>query len=300
MSNINRMYINNFSYLIADKEVEDAGMQVDFKNIDFKSKLPASVWRRYSRISKMAVFLSEQLWDFEDTNGPDSIHIGSGLAMIEDTYKFLSQMLHYEPSQLSPTPFIQSTHNTVSGQLALAYQVYGHNFTFSQGLQSYEDAYCDAVLQSNVGNTSHCLVGGIEEVNSLAIQIIQEQYPTLKTKKIAEGGAFFYLSNEVSASNQFQIHQHLNLNADRLPSIIIEYLKGRSFEKVMSNSLTLLKYINAQELYIEKVALDFSYANVPILKAKMLSIFSESTASDLLILYNFSHYWSFWHISKCK
>ena len=48
---------------------------------------------------------------------------------------------------LTPTSFIQSTHNTVGGQIALELQCKGYNFTYVHGSNSFESALLDAKLQ---------------------------------------------------------------------------------------------------------------------------------------------------------
>ena len=50
---------------------------------------------------------------------PDAIITGTGLGCLEDTEKFLTAMVTNKEEFLTPTSFIQSTHNTVSAQIAL-------------------------------------------------------------------------------------------------------------------------------------------------------------------------------------
>ena len=63
---------------------------------------------------------------------PDAILVGSGLGCVRDTAKFLNQVIDNQELLLNPTAFIQSTHNTVSGQIALMLGCRAYNLTFSQ------------------------------------------------------------------------------------------------------------------------------------------------------------------------
>lgn len=49
----------------------------------------------------------------------DAIITGTGLGCIEDSEKFLKSILDNKEEFLTPTSFIQSTHNTVGAQIAL-------------------------------------------------------------------------------------------------------------------------------------------------------------------------------------
>lgn len=294
------MYINDFAY-IKPVLTQQQSLKIDFNDLLLQQGFkPTAQWRRYSTSSKIATLLAQQLWPFDGVEQPSSIHIGSALAMIEDTDKFLNQMGAFPPHQLSPTPFIQSTHNTVSGQLALQYQSHGHNSTFSQGLQSFDDAFLDAQLQIGDSNQeTSCLVGAVEEVNELGEEIIQTQYPQLRKEKIMGGGAFFHMSY-VNHNSPFRVLKHIYLYGTELPKPIQQYLDLKSFEGVLTNSSTIIPYILSEEVECKEIALPFSYSNVAVLMAQMLDFFKECQKKDLVILYSFDRYWSFWHIEKCN
>ena len=55
----------------------------------------------------------------------DAIITGTGMGCYEDTDKFLRSMLDNKEQLLTPTAFIQSTHNTVAGQIALIFKCSG-------------------------------------------------------------------------------------------------------------------------------------------------------------------------------
>ena len=102
---------------------------------------------------------------------PEAIITGTGLGCLEDTEKFLGSMIGNKEEFLTPTSFIQSTHNTVAGQIALLMKCHGYNFTFVHRGISFESALFDAIMQLETGQCKNVLVGGGDEltVNSFDI-----------------------------------------------------------------------------------------------------------------------------------
>ncbi|MCK9219800.1 MAG: 3-oxoacyl-ACP synthase [Bacteroidales bacterium] len=144
----------------------------------FKQYIPSDLFRRMGRIIKMGITAAKIcLQDAKQCNpdgtflSPDAIVTGTGLGCIEDTEKFLTNMIRNKEEFLTPTSFIQSTHNTVAGQIALLLKCHGHNFTFVHRGFSFESALLDAITQINMEEFSNALVGGTDELtqNSFAI-----------------------------------------------------------------------------------------------------------------------------------
>ena len=72
---------------------------------------------------------------------PEAIITATSLGCLADTEKFLSSMVNNEPSMLNPTPFIQSTFNTIGGQLALITGNKGANITYVHRGFSFERCF---------------------------------------------------------------------------------------------------------------------------------------------------------------
>src|SRR5512138_2781239 len=85
----------------------------DFKN--FISPIDA---RRMSKLIKRAIITAKTCIAESGIDMPDAIISGTGLGSIDDTEKFLSAMIENNEKFLQPTYFIQSTHNTISSQIA--------------------------------------------------------------------------------------------------------------------------------------------------------------------------------------
>ena len=94
---------------------------------------------------------------------PDGIFVGTKFGMLSNSEKFLSQMCHDGEHSLGPTLFMQSTHNTIAGMLAIQTKSHGYNITFSQGDRSFDCALSDAALQIAMGNIDNSLVGSHDE-----------------------------------------------------------------------------------------------------------------------------------------
>ena len=146
----------------------------------YKEFIPAEMIRRMGRIIKMGVAaaklcLRDAGAGANDFTGreitPDAIITGTGLGCMEDTEKFLASMIKNNEEFLTPTSFIQSTHNTVAGQIALLLKCHGYNFTYVHRGISFESALIDALMQIQTGEFNNVLVGGSDELtaNSFAI-----------------------------------------------------------------------------------------------------------------------------------
>jgi 3-oxoacyl-(acyl-carrier-protein) synthase len=131
---------------------------------DFSVFIPPMVARRMSKIIKRAIVSSKMALADAGLEMPDAIISGTGLGCIEDTEKFLSAMIQNNETLLQPTHFIQSTHNTISSQIAMQLKCYGYNNTYSHLGISFESALLDAILQLQTGACQNVLLGGYDEM----------------------------------------------------------------------------------------------------------------------------------------
>lgn len=103
----------------------------------------------------------------------DSIITGTGMGCIDDSDKFLKAILDNNEEFLTPTSFIQSTHNTVGAQIALGLQCKSYNFTYVNGSVSFESALLDAKLKIDENEASSILIGGIDEINDYTVSLFK-------------------------------------------------------------------------------------------------------------------------------
>jgi 3-oxoacyl-[acyl-carrier-protein] synthase II len=138
---------------------------------DYNEYIDAKSIRRMSRIIKMGVASSAIALSEADVKVPDGIITATGFGCLDDTGIFLSKMVENKEEALNPTPFIQSTHNTIGSQIALLLQCQGYNQTYTQRGFSFENALLDAMLQCDESNQSKFLLGAIDEITPLSHEI---------------------------------------------------------------------------------------------------------------------------------
>jgi 3-oxoacyl-[acyl-carrier-protein] synthase II len=175
---------------------------------DYSEFVDVKAIRRMSRIIKMGIASSTMALTQAKIKTPDAIITGTGYGCLDDTGTFLSKMIENKEQALNPTPFIQSTHNTIGSQIALLLQCQGYNQTYTQGSFSFENALLDAFIQVSESPDKKILVGAIDEITSTS-HAIQERFgifrdrvesslDLLKTSQKGtvngEGSSFFVVS----------------------------------------------------------------------------------------------------------
>ena len=142
---------------------------------------------------------------------PDAISTGTGFGLLDDSGKFLKNVTEADEGVVSPTAFIQSTHNTVSSNIALTVGCKGHNNTFVHKGFSFESALLDAqMLVAEDQAIKNILVGAYDETTDYSSAIMQRlrliRDPRVSNIELlqkpgagtiaGEGAAFFLLSKE--------------------------------------------------------------------------------------------------------
>jgi hypothetical protein len=137
----------------------------------YNALIDPMVSRRMSRIMKMGLASSLKCLDEAGITIPDAVVTGTGLGCIEDTEKFLGGLLTNKEKLLNPTPFIQSTHNTVAASIAILLKCYGYNNSFSHRGFSFESALLDSLMLLEEGSVNNVLVGGVDELTANSFNI---------------------------------------------------------------------------------------------------------------------------------
>ena len=171
--------------------------------------------RRMSRIIKMGVSSALKCLRDAGIENPDAIVTGTGLGCIEDTEKFLSSIYSNEEKLLNPTPFIQSTHNTVAAAIAIILKCNNYNNNYSHRGLSFENALQDSLMLLKEGSANNVLVGGLDELTTNSF-FITDRLGFWKKDLISnlhllnynstgslagEGAAFFVLNSRQSDRN---------------------------------------------------------------------------------------------------
>jgi 3-oxoacyl-[acyl-carrier-protein] synthase II len=133
---------------------------------DYEPLIESRLLRRMSRILRMSWSAAKICLDDAKVQMPDAIVTGTGLGCIEDTEKFLTAIYDSHERLLPPTPFIQSTHNTIGAQIALMLQCTNYNMTYTQRGASFESALIDSISLISDPGFNQVLVGGFDEMTS--------------------------------------------------------------------------------------------------------------------------------------
>jgi|WetSurSiteA1Bulk_404760.scaffolds.fasta_scaffold00095_13 3-oxoacyl-[acyl-carrier-protein] synthase II len=181
----------------------------------YRDFIDPMVARRMSRIVKMGVCSALQCMRDTGISMPDAIIAGTGLGCLEDTEKFLASVYTNDEKLLNPTPFIQSTHNTLAGAIALAVKCHNYNATYTHRGFSFEGALTDAFLHLEENPQLNILAGSFDELTTHSYQItsrlgLWKNHPVNSLELMhdrsrgslpGEGVAFFMLSGKNSPTD---------------------------------------------------------------------------------------------------
>ena len=226
---------------------------------DYKELIDVKLIRRMSRIIRMGVAAAMECLQEAGVAKPDAIITGTAYGCMEDTGLFLTKMVEYKEELLTPTAFIQSTHNTIGAQIGLILQCNNYNNAFVHRGFSFESALLDGMMLLKEKEAANVLVGAIDEITNTSHAILnrmglykQAQISNLelfKTVPMAigtkgtiagEGAAFFLLANEPSATDYAKL--------DGLKT----FYKPQGIEEIEEH---ILSFLAAQSIGLDEVDL---------------------------------------------
>lgn len=176
---------------------------------DFKDYFNPFQMRRLSRMLRMGLAAAVICLRDARLKTPDAIITSTGYGFQENMGKFLTEILQQDEQQLTPTYFMQSTHNALSGLIALSLQCTGYNNTYTGKGFAFETALHDAMILLQEKEAGNVLIGAFDE----AYHVQYSEYfrmGHLKRESVnnlqlfesktegtlqGEGVAFFMLSN---------------------------------------------------------------------------------------------------------
>ncbi|MES2733707.1 MAG: beta-ketoacyl synthase chain length factor [Bacteroidota bacterium] len=215
---------------------------------NYKDYIDANSARRMGRIIKMGVAASMACLKDAGIQQPDAIITGTGLGCIQDTEKFLSSIIEHGEQLLTPTSFIQSTHNTISAQIALILKCLQYNYTYVHRGFSFESSLLDSLMLLREGTAQHVLLGGADETTPNTFTIMQrlghwKRQAVSNLNLLAahskgtisgEGASFFLLSNEPAENNYAKLVSVTTLykpaDYNEIEATITRFLQDASLE----------------------------------------------------------------------
>ncbi len=225
--------------------------------VDYKEFIDAGLLRRMSEILRMSIACASDCIMQAEAKKPDAIIVGTGLGCLFDTEKFLTHALLIKEGLIPPTSFIQSTHNTIAGQISLVQGNHNYNMTHTQNTLSFELALQDAFLNLDEGR-ENILVGAADE----NIEQLKEIFVKLgfQNLNLTSGASFFIVSKNKTEGDRIQITNSTSCgNITSIENYIDSFLKQNSLEK---NNFDLILYSdlsdNIKELFSENLTLNYT------------------------------------------
>jgi hypothetical protein len=280
------------------------------KEPDYSSYIPPMQLRRMSKAVRIGIGASKISMEEAGIEKPDAISIGTAMGCLADTELFLNKMVEQDEQMLTPTSFIQSTHNTVSGQIALLAGCYGHNLTFVQRGHSFEHAMLNAQLYLDEHTDEKILVGGIDELTD-------NSYNAFKTggvyndDNIAGEGAVFFVASSKPITDKAvcvkDIHCFItSSNEDALVQVssFIQRNNIYSLDLLISgrDNITTDFYNGAVELFNNPTEQQFKnqcgdYATAS--SFALSTLFSlEAGIKKAVIINHFKNYYACWFVER--
>lgn len=292
-----KTYINGLGCISAQKTfdtvfLEEAELNenqniLPLKTPLYKDFIPAVAIRRMAKGVKNGIVSSTLAVREAQLENVDAIITGTGMGCVEDSEKFLKTILDNDEQFLTPTSFIQSTHNTVGGQIALGLQCKAYNVTYVNGSISFESALLDAKMKLE-DEANAVLVGGIDETGDYTMSLFkligvikpdnQSPFNVLKSTTsgviFGEGATFFALENEKKEHTYAEI-----IDVDIINKLDINEVETKITGFLASNKLAitdvdaLILGFNGDvtsDLYYKNIS-EITFTNTPQVYYKHLS-----------------------------
>ncbi len=158
----------------------------------------ATMRRRMSHILKIGVGTAMQALERVDADSIDAIITTTALGCLADSEKFLKTVIDNDEQLLNPTPFIQSTFNTIGGQIALLTRNRGYNMTYAHRQYSFESGLLDAQMLLDEGAAHRVLLGAIDELTPTQHRVMERLGYYRHGLVPDEGATFFVVSDRPS------------------------------------------------------------------------------------------------------
>jgi hypothetical protein len=248
-----KCYINGIGVISPQKTFVNSEFLTEVKSYDnniltcvtpdFKAYINPAQLRRLSRMLRIGMTAATICLQDAGIKVPDGILTATGYGFLEETEKFLKELLERNETQLTPTYFMQGTYNALAGLVALSVKCTGYNNTYVSKGFAFENALQDCMLRLNANRNLNFLLGSYDE--SAAVQYIaglrEHQFKTEPTNSLdiyknktdgciqGEASGFFNLSGKASASTWCSIEDvqliYLPESADELKETINLFLE---------------------------------------------------------------------------
>jgi 3-oxoacyl-(acyl-carrier-protein) synthase len=174
---------NSPIHTLAEIEITTEGQLAEIR--DYVKPLEA---RRMGKLMKASLLASLKALKQAGVSQPDAIITATVHGCLEDSEQLLLQLTNEGETTVSPTRFMQSTHNTIGSHIAIRLGCHGYNITYSQDDDSMRWAMHDAEQLLRSGRCQTVLVGCHNETTPLFRRMMQHlgygDVPTIYAKAI--------------------------------------------------------------------------------------------------------------------
>ncbi len=148
-----------------------------------------------SRLTRIGLVTAIECLKDAGISQPEAILTGTGKGSLHDTEKFMHAIREFQEGTLNPSPFIQSTYNSLNGLIGLHHQVNSYNTTYVHSGFSLEHAMLDAALLFGDNTIGNALIGAFEEMTD-EHYIIKEKLGFWKNGAVSGEGCFFFYAEK--------------------------------------------------------------------------------------------------------
>lgn len=300
-----KSYINGLGSISAQKTfdtifleeavINSASNHLPVNTPIYKDYISPVALRRMAKGVKNGIVASKLAMTDAQKEKVDAILTGTGMGCLEDSEKFLKNILENNEEFLTPISFIQSIHNTVGTQIALGLQCKAYNLTYVNSAVSFESALLDAKLLIDENEASTVLVGAIDEITENTISLFNlagflksdEHLPSgilnSKTNGVIYGeGATFFVVDDKKTTNTYaqlqdieifnqletceveaKIHSFLKLNElniGDIDAVILGYNGDAQFDNYYKG-LAETCFQNTPQIYYKHLCGEFNTAS---------------------------------------
>lgn len=209
---------------------------------DYSEFIAPAFRRRMSDVLKMGVACASDCLTQAGLTQPGAIIVGTSMGCCIHTRNFMDKILASNGGLISPTSFIQSTHNTIAGQISLLLGNHNHNMTHTQNSLSFEHALIDAQMGISEGQND-ILVGGADE-SEVLLYNMGERLGLSEIPPVC-GASFFIVSDRNSKSDEVSLMDvgSYGLNTDFIDTIN-SFLDASG---VLASSIDLVLYSSSND-----------------------------------------------------
>lgn len=312
------MYINSFCSISpagviteqSDTELLNtvSGAKLVCIEPDYQDLIPVMQLRRMTKPVRTGVAAAKLCLRNAATSLPDAIHVGTAYGMLQDSENFLQKIIEQQEQMLTPTAFIQSTHNTVAGQIALSLGCNAHNMTYVHKAHSFESAMLDAELMLDDHPQYNVLAGAVEECTATSYGILKRFGVYNDRVTAGEGANFFTLSQQPQEDSIAQITAFTMFRARNIQEAkeyINDFLANHQLSVQTGDLLldgVLENFGHSDFDRTTKISFKSYCGEYPTAGSFALALASAKIKQNLAdrcwIINQYSTYWSIWHISK--